>query len=348
MERTFATLMARAGDEPDAMYGLAARAVRISADGLTYRFALRPEAHFHDGTHAHRARRRVLADDAEGEGPSDHHAAAARLRRRRGGGRRDRDRCASRTKRARDVPLFVAGLPIFSRAYYGKQPFDEIDARHSARLRPLQGRPLRGRPLHRIRARARTGGAPTCRSRAARTISTRCATNITATATSRFEGFTGKSYLFREEFTSRIWATRYDFPAIKDGRVKREVLPDDTPSGAQGWFINTRRDKFKNPKLREALICAFDFEWTNKTIMYGSYDRTHSVFQNSDMMATGKPGAEELALLEPFRGKVPDEVFGEPFVPPVSDGSGQDRALLRTRVAAAAGGGLRRSRTASA
>ena len=144
-----------------------------------------------------------------------------------------------------------------------------------------------------------------------------------------FEGFTAKSYLFREEFTSRIWATRYDFPAIKDGRVKREVLPDETPSGAQGWFLNMRRAKFKSPKLREALVCAFDFEWTNKTVMYGSYDRTHSVFQNSDMMANGKPGPDELALLEPFRGKVPDEVFGEPFVPPVSDGSGQDRALLR-------------------
>ncbi len=144
-----------------------------------------------------------------------------------------------------------------------------------------------------------------------------------------FEGFTGRNYLFREEFTSRIWATRYNFPAIKDGRVKQDVLPDDTPSGAQGWFFNTRREKFKNRMLREALILAFDFEWTNKSIMYGSYDRTHSVFQNSNMMAVGRPGADELALLEPFRGKVPEEVFGEPFVPPVTDGSGQDRNLLR-------------------
>jgi len=111
--------------------------------------------------------------------------------------------------------------------------------------------------------------------------------------------------------------------------VKREVLPDETPSGAQGWFINTRREKFKDRRVREALIDAFDFEWTNKSIMYGSYDRTVSVFQNSDMMAQGKPSAEEVKLLEPFRGSVPDEVFGEPFVPPVSDGSGQDRALLR-------------------
>ena len=64
------------------------------------------------------------------------------------------------------------------------------------------------------------------------------------------------------------------------------VVPDETPSGAQGWFINTRRDKFKDPRVREALIDAFDFEWTNKTIMYGAYARTHSPFQNSDMMAT--------------------------------------------------------------
>jgi microcin C transport system substrate-binding protein len=81
--------------------------------------------------------------------------------------------------------------------------------------------------------------------------------------------------------------------------------------------------------VREAFINAFDFEWVNATIMYGAYQRTHSVFQNSDMMAIGRPGPDEIALLEPYRGKVPDEVFGEPFVPPVSDGSGQDRALLR-------------------
>jgi microcin C transport system substrate-binding protein len=144
-----------------------------------------------------------------------------------------------------------------------------------------------------------------------------------------FEGFKGKSYLFREEFTSRTWATAYDFPAIRDGRVKRGEIPDNLPSGGQGWVFNLRRPKFASPRLREALNYAFDFEWTNKTIMYGAYKRTYSVFQNSDMMAQGLPSPEELKLLEPWRGRVPDAVFGEPFVPPVSDGSGQDRALLR-------------------
>jgi microcin C transport system substrate-binding protein len=147
-----------------------------------------------------------------------------------------------------------------------------------------------------------------------------------------FEGFTARNYLFREEITSRIWATRYNFPAILDGRVKKEVLPDETPAGVQAWFINTRRKKFSDPRLREALIYAFDFEWTNKNIMFDAYKRTVSVFQNSEMMATGVPSAEELALLEPFRGRVPDEVLGEPFIPPVSDGYGQDRAMLRKAI----------------
>jgi microcin C transport system substrate-binding protein len=144
-----------------------------------------------------------------------------------------------------------------------------------------------------------------------------------------FEGFKARAYTFREEFTSRTWATQYDFPAARDGRVVRREIPDETPSGAQGWFINTRREKFAHPKLREAIGLAFDFEWTNKHVMFDSYRRTHSFFQNSPMMAIGKPSPEELAVLEPFRGQVAEEVFGEPYVPPVSDGSGQDRNLLR-------------------
>jgi microcin C transport system substrate-binding protein len=231
-------------------------------------------------------------------------------------------------KRARDVPLFVAGLPIFSRAYYSKRPFDESTLDTPLGSGPYKvGRFEPGRYIEFDRVKD-WWGADLPVSRGQYNFDT-VRYEYFRDRDVAFEGFTGKSYLFREEFTSRIWATRYEFPAIRDGRVKREVLSDDTPSGAQGWFINTRRDKFKDPRFREALIQAFDFEWTNKTIMYGSYERTHSVFQNSDMMANGKPDPAELALLEPFRGKIADEVFGEPFLPPVSDGSGQDRNLLR-------------------
>ena len=226
------------------------------------------------------------------------------------------------------MPLFVGGLPIFTQAYYSKRPFEESTLEIPLGSGPYKvGRFEAGRYIEYERVKDWWGAdLPTERGQNNFDV---IRYEFYRDRDVAFEGFTGRNYSFREEFTSRIWATRYDFPAIRDGRVKRDVLKDETPSGAQGWFLNMRRSKFKNPQLREALIYAFDFEWTNRTIMYGSYERTHSVFQNSDMMATGKPSEAELKILEPFRGKVPDEVFGEPFVPPVSDGSGNDRNLLR-------------------
>jgi microcin C transport system substrate-binding protein len=327
MELTFATLMVRSGDEPDAMYGLAAGSVRISDDGLTYTFTLRPEAKFHDGTPltAHDVVWSLLTLKEKG-----HPIITQQLRDFTGAEATDDRTIVARfaENRARDVPLFVAGLPIFSRAYYAKKSFDE-----STLDIPLGsggykvGRLQVGHFIEFERVKD-WWGADLPVSRGQNNFDV-LRFEYYRDREVGFEGFTAKNYLFREEFTSRFWATRYDFPAFKDGRVKRSVLPDDTPSGAQGWFINTRREKFKDRRVREALIDAFDFEWTNKNIMYGSYDRTHSVFQNSPMMAKGKPDADELALLEPFRGKVPDEVFGEPYVPPVSDASGQDRQWLR-------------------
>jgi microcin C transport system substrate-binding protein len=327
MDMTFAALMARANDEPDAMYGLAAKSVSISPDKLTYHFTMRPEARFHDGSKltAHDVAFSLsalkekghplivvqLRDMVKAEAPDDATVVVTFA-----------------PKHARDVPLYVASLPIFSKSYYATRPFDE-----STLDTPLGSGPYK------------VGKYEVNRYIEYERVKDWWAADLPVSLGSynfdtvryefyrdrdvAFEGFSGKNYLYREEFTARIWATRYDFPAVKDGRVRRETLPDETPSGGQGWFFNTRRDKLKDPRVREAVGCAFDFEWTNKTVMYGAYARTHSPFQNSDMMANGPPTLEELKLLEPFRGQVPDEVFGAPFVPPVSDGSGQDRTLLR-------------------
>jgi len=327
MELTFATLMVRSGDEPDALYGLAAEKVRRSADGLSYHFFIRPEARFHDGSRltahdvafslnilkekGHPIITQFLRDfvGAQAQGESVVVAGFA-------------------PNRARDVPLFVAGLPIFSRAYYAGKPFDESTLETPLGSGPYKvGRFEPGRFIEYDRVKDWWGAElPVARGQNNFDV---VRFEYYRDREVGFEGFSAENYLFREEFTSRFWATRYDFPAVKSGRVKKDTLPDDTPSGAQGWFINTRRTKFADPRLREALCNAFDFKWTNATIMYGSYLRTISVFQNSDMMAQGKPDANERALLEPFRARLPEEVFAEPYGPPVSDGSGQDRTLLR-------------------
>jgi microcin C transport system substrate-binding protein len=327
MERTFTSLMTGAADEPDSMYGLAAQSVRVSEDGLVYRFTLRPGLTFHDGTalSAHDVVFSLTVLKEKG------HPIIQSLMRDFDGAEAVDDRTVVarfKEKRGRDVPLFVAGLPILSRTYYAKQPFEESTLDIPLGNGPYKvGRFEAGRYIEYDRVKD-WWGANLPVQRGLHNFDV-IRYEFFRDRDVAFEGFTGRAYTFREEFTSRIWATRYDFPAMRDGRVKRDVLKDETPSGAQGWFLNTRRAKFQNPKLREAMIYAFDFEWTNRSIMYGSYDRTHSVFQNSDLMAVGKPDADELKLLEAFRGKVPDEVFGEPFVPPVTDGSGNDRNLLR-------------------
>jgi len=327
MELTFASLMARAGDEPDAMYGLAARGVRISPDGLTYIFLLRPGITFHDGSPITAQDVAFSLQTLKDKG----HPIAQQLLRDFSGAQALDDATVSVSfvkNRARDVPLFAASLPILSRAYYTGHAFDETTLDPPLGSGPYRvGRFEPGRYIEYDRVKDWWGAdLPVVRGQNNFDV---VRYEYYRDRDVAFEGFTGKSYLFREEFTSRIWATRYDFPAMRDGRVKRDVIADDTPSGAQGWFFNTRREKLRDKRLREAFVYAFDFEWTNKSIMYGSYERTHSVFQNSDMMATGRPTPEEIALLEPYRGKLAEEVFAEAFVPPVSDGSGQDRALLR-------------------
>ncbi|HVI29649.1 extracellular solute-binding protein [Hansschlegelia sp.] len=328
MGLTFDTLMARAADEPDALYGLVARSVAASEDGLSYRFRLRPEARFHDGSRLTAADVKWSLETLKQKG---HPLVAQAIRDLQAVEVEAEDSVVLRLapSRTRDLPLTLAALPIFSSKYYAGKPFD------AATLEP----PLGSGPY-------RVGRFEQGRFIEFERVADYWANNLPVNVGQNnfeklrfeffrdrdvgFEAFKARAYLFREEFTSRTWATGYDFPGVRDGKVRRETLPDLTPSGGQGWFFNLRRKKFQDPRVREALNLAFDFEWMNKNLMYGAYKRTSSVFQGApEMMAAGKPEGAELALLEPFRGKVSDEVFGEPYLPPVSDGSGQDRNLLR-------------------
>ncbi|MCB8821709.1 extracellular solute-binding protein [Microvirga rosea] len=327
MTGTFDSLMAGSGDEPDALYGLVARAVRVSDDKRTYRFLLRPEARFHDGSpltardaafsfnilkeKGHPTFRLLLTQLESAEAESD---GVLRVQ--------------LAPKRNRDLHLVIGGLPIFSQAYWKDRNFEA-----STLEPPLGSGPYKVGHFEQGRfiefERVADYWAKDLPVNVGQNNFDRIRYEYFRDRVVAFEAFKNGTLNFNEEFTSRTWATGYDFPAIREGRVKKEEIPNDAPSAIQGWYFNTRRDAFKDPRIREAIGLAFDFEWTNTNIMYGAYERLTSYFENSDMKASGMPSPEEIALLEPFRDKLPSSVFGEPYTPPGSDGSGQDRRLLR-------------------
>ncbi len=327
MDACFDSLMAGSGDEPGTLYGLLAKSVSVSADRLTYRFRLRPEARFHDGSRVtardvafsmnllknkgHPSYRLMLNELASAQAESDEIFVAQLT-----------------PKRSRDLHLVVAGLPVFSEKYWSTRSFEASTLEAPLGSGPYRvGRFEQGRFIEFERVADYWG----------RDLPVNVGMNnfdrvrweYFRDRQVAFEAFKSGIITFQEEFTSRIWATGYDFPALHEGKVKKEALPKTDPTGSQGWIFNLRREKFADARIREALGLCFDFEWTNRNIMFSSFSRMTSYFENSDSKATGLPSPAELKLLEPFRGKVPEEVFGEPFLPPVSDGSGSDRALLR-------------------
>jgi microcin C transport system substrate-binding protein len=152
-------------------------------------------------------------------------------------------------------------------------------------------------------------------------------------ATVSVEAFLAGKYDVKLENIAKQWATAYSAPVVAKGQVKKEEIKNQIPSGMQAFAMNQRRALFQNPKVREALAYAFDFEWSNKSFAYGAYKRTRSFFQNSELAATELPSAEEIALLEPFRAQLPPQVFTEIYQPPKTDGSGSNRANIRKAAA---------------
>ena len=148
-----------------------------------------------------------------------------------------------------------------------------------------------------------------------------------------FEAFKAGEIDFRSENSAKRWVTEYDFPAVQREQVVKRIEPNERPRGLGGYFFNLRRPQFQDPKVREAINYLYDFEAIQRTLLYGQYKRVKSFFPNSDYGASGPPTEAELAILEPFRDRLPPEVFAEAFEPPATDGSGRIRANLRRALA---------------
>jgi len=141
--------------------------------------------------------------------------------------------------------------------------------------------------------------------------------------------FKAGEYDFRQENISRAWATAYSGPPFEDGFIVKEEIDNDVNQGMQCFVYNTRHHLFKDRKVREALAYAFDFEWTNKNLFFGQYTRSKSFFSNSELASSGLPGPQELKILEPYRDRLPRNVFEKEYQPPKSNGSGNIRANIR-------------------
>ena len=327
LELLFDSLMVRAMDEPDAVYGLVAESATVAEDRKSVTFYLRPEARFSDGT-------QVTAEDVAFSfdvlKEKGHPLFSQTLRDVEKAEVLDPTtvRYTFKGDLVRDLPLTVSGLPIFSKAYYTDRKFDETTLEPPLGSGPYlvddlkQGRNItyKRNPDYWARDLPVNQG---------RWNFDKIRFEYFRDRTAGMEAFKAGTYDLREEFTSKVWATEYDFPAVRDGRVKKDTLPDMTPSGTQGFFLNTRRDKFKDKRVREALGLAFDFEWTNRNMFYNLYDRTQSYFENSPMKAEGEPSEAERVLIENLGVDVDPDVLGPVPVPPKSDGSGRDRASLQ-------------------
>ena len=228
----------------------------------------------------------------------------------------------------RDLPLTVAALPIFSKAYYATRPFDETTLDPPLGSGPYvvdslaQGRTI----VYRRNPNYWAKDLPVNRGRC---NFDKIRFEYFRDRTAGMEAFKAGTYDFREEFTSKVWATEYDFPAIRDGKVKKEVLPDETPSGTQGFFLNTRREPLNDPRVRRGARPRLRFRMDQpQRVLRALYAHARASSRTRPMKAEGAPSEAERTLLNSLGVPVSDEALGVAYVPPKSDGSGQDRNLL--------------------
>ena len=323
----FESLMTSSADEPFSEYGLIAESVEVPDDRSSATFTLRPQAKFHDGSP-------ITADDVlfsfetlKSKGHPSYRFYYANVT---GVERLDERRVkfTFAPGENRELPLIVGQMPVLSKKYWENRDFSATTLDVPVGSGPYKIERFEpGRFI--VYARdEHYWGKDLPVNRGQYNID-RLRYDYYRDVTVALEAFKAGAYDLRVENVAKQWATGYDFPALREGRVKKETFPNQLPSGMQGFVYNLRRPLFQNSKVREALAYAFDFEWSNRNLFFDQYKRTRSYFDNSDLAARGLPSPKELALLEPLRKELPQEVFTTEYQPPVAKDDAQLRANLR-------------------
>jgi microcin C transport system substrate-binding protein len=323
----FDTLLTPSQDEADASYGLLAQSIELPDDHSWVAFNLRPEARFQDGTP-------VTAEDVvfsfnilTTKGDPQYALYYGDVAKAEAIGPR-KVKFTFKTNTNRELAVILGQLPVLSKHYWQGKSFDE-----STLVPPLGSGPYKVDSFE--------AGRYVAYRRDPNYWGAKLPVNIGLNnwGSQRFDyykdpnialiAFLAGAYDMTIESSAKSWATQYNLPAVKDGRIIKEVIPYERPAGMQCFVFNLRKPMFRDVRVREALNYAFDFEWADKNLFFGQYKRTKSYFENSELASSGLPSPEELKILEPYRGKIPDAVFTKVFTLPTTDGSGNNRANLR-------------------
>jgi microcin C transport system substrate-binding protein len=328
----FESLLEGTSDEVGTSYGLLAETLEYPEDQSWVIFNMRPEARFSDGTP-------VTADDVAftyelflNEGLASYRAILGQIV--TGveilGPHRVKYSFADDASRRDAIPI-VGGLPVKSKAWFEKTgaKLDESRMEPAIGSGPyvLDSYDINKRITYKRNPDYWGNDLPFNKGRA--NFDT-IRVEYFADSNAAFEGFKSGAYTFRQENSSKSWATAYDFPALDEGHVIKTLLPDGGMATGQSYVMNLRRDKFDDIRVRQAVGLLFNFEWSNESLFYGQYARINSFWENSELAAAGMPSDAELALLEPIADLLPAGVIdGEAVMAPVSGNRTLDRKNLR-------------------
>ena len=323
----FETLTVASWDEPSSEYGLIAESIEVPADRSWVAFTLRQEARFHDG-------RPITVDDViwtfqtlKTKGHPFYRSYFAQVVKAEAVGPR-KVKFTFGPGDNRELPIITGQMPVLSKAYFATHDFEKTTLEAPVGSGPYRVESVdAGRSIVYRRVKDYWGAKLPVRVGLYNFDTIRY--DYYRDSTVAIEAFKAGQYDFRQENSAKNWATAYGIPALSQGLLKKEEIPNQVPTGMQAYVYNTRHPIFQDRRVRQALGYAFDFEWTNKTLFYGSYTRTKSYFSNSELASRGLPGPDELKVLEPFRGRVPAEVFTKEYLPPNTDAPVDMRASLR-------------------
>ena len=321
------TLMRRVWDEAFTMYGLIAEYVEMPEDRSSITFYLNPKATFHDGSPITRDDVLFSLETFQTKGTPNQKKTYGKVISTEMIG----DNGIKMTfvdNEDKELPLIVAGfLPIIPKKFYSN-----IDVTKTFLDIPLGSGPYAidnvdpGRQI--TYTRVENYWAKDLPVNKGLYNFDKIIYDYYKDSNVLVEAFKVNEYDFRREYNVKRWLSEYNFKAVQSGEVVLEEMNNDRPVGMNGLVLNTRKEIFNNRKVRLALSYAYDHEWINKTIYQNAYVRTDSYFDNSPLASSGLPSEQELELLNPWKDQLPKEIFTENFVPPSTDGSGNDRTNL--------------------